>query len=61
MAVFSYIYTLDQRLLFPKLIIPMQRKSNLESVVKHISEEYLELNLRQTKQTTCSTCPGHHY
>lgn len=59
--IFSYTYTLDQCLLFPKLIIPMQRKSNLESVVKHKSEEYLELHLRPTKQTTCSICPGRHY
>lgn len=54
-SVFPYIL-LDQPLLLSKLITPMRRKSNLESVVKHMLEEYVELHLLLSKQLA----PGHH-
>lgn len=53
--IFPYIL-LDQALLLPKVITPMQSKSDLESIVKHMLEEYIELHLLLSKKLA----PGHH-
>lgn len=52
---FPYIL-LGQSLLLPKVITPMQSKSDLESVVKHMLEEYVVLHLLLSKKLA----PGHH-